>query len=118
MTVIFNEDNFINEIVNFYIINDISYYHPKSFLLRNENYSLFFDFFFTKMTKTHNCKLILKSYCTKEEIKDAKERYKNDYIELKLSLILYHKFINKLRQKQISLLYLKYGDNKIRNMLS
>jgi hypothetical protein len=77
MTVIFNEDNFINEIVNFYIINDISYYHPKSFLLRNENYSLFFDFFFTKMTKTHNCKLILKSYCTKDEIKDAKERYKD-----------------------------------------
>ena len=91
MTVIFNEDIFINEIVNFYI-NNISY---------NNNYSLFFDNYFVKMTKKYNCKLILKSYCTKEEIEDAKERYKKDYVELKLSLILYHKFINALTCKKI-----------------
>ena len=48
------------------------------------------------MTKKHNCKVLLKKYCTKEEIKDAKYRFKENYVELKLSLILYHKFINAL----------------------
>jgi hypothetical protein len=118
MTVNFEEDKFINEIVNFYIQNDISYHDKKSFLKLNENYSVYFDIYFIKMTKSHNCKLILESYCSKEEIEDAKERFKNDYVELKLSLILYHKFLNELRREQIYRLYLKYGHNKLRNMLS
>jgi hypothetical protein len=98
MIINFDEDKFIKEIVNFYINNDISYNH--------KNYSLFFDIFFTKMTKAHNCKLILENYCTKEEIEDAKERYKDDYVELKLSLILYNKFLNTLYKEKIYLLYL------------
>lgn len=98
MTVNFDEDSFINQIIQFYIENDITYY--------NKNYSIFFDIFFIKMTKTHDCKLILDNYCTKEEIEDAKERYKDHYVELKLSLILYNKFINALSRKKLYHLYL------------
>ena len=95
MTINFDENKFINNIVNFYLNNN--YYYDENIIINiNNNYSLIFDIFFIKMTKTNNCKVLLKQYCTKEEIKDAKYRFKKNYVELKLSLILYHKFINAL----------------------
>ena len=95
MTINFDENKFINNIVNFYLNNN--YYYDENIIINiNNNYSLIFDIFFIKMTKTNNCKVLLKQYCTKEEIKDAKYRFKENYVELKLSLILYHKFINAL----------------------
>ena len=48
----------------------------------------------------YDCKVLLDYYCTSEEIEDAKYRFKDNYIELKLSLILYHKFINALIDKK------------------
>ena len=95
MTINFDENKFINIIVNFYLNNN--YYYDENIVINiNNNYSLIFDIFFIKMTKKNNCKVLLKKYCTKEEIKDAKYRFKENYVELKLSLILYHKFINAL----------------------
>ena len=95
MTINFDETTFINNIVNYYLNNN--YYYDKNIIINiNNNYSLIFDIFFIKMTKTNNCKVLLKKYCTIEEIKDAKYRFKENYVELKLSLILYHKFINAL----------------------
>jgi hypothetical protein len=84
----FDENKFINNIVNYYIN------------CNNNNYSLIFDVFFIKMTKINDCNALLDYYCTKEEIEDAKYRFKDNYVELKLSLILYHKFINALIDKR------------------
>jgi hypothetical protein len=95
MTINFDENKFINNIVSFYLNNN--YYYDENIVINiNNNYSLIFDIFFIKMTKTNNCKVLLKQYCTKEEIKDAKYRFKENYVELKLSIILYQKFINAL----------------------
>jgi len=89
MKLIFDEDKFINKIVKFYLYNDIN------------NYSLVFDIFFIELIKTTDCKQLLEIYCTKEEIEDAKYRFKDNYVELKLSLVLYQKFINSLIDKKI-----------------
>lgn len=86
MKIFFDEYEFINNIINFYLNND--YYQ--------NDFSLVFDIFFIELIKTNHCKQLLEIYCTKEEIEDAKYRFKDNYIELKLSLILYQKFINAL----------------------
>ena len=91
----FDENKFINNIIDYYIKNEN----------KNENYSLIFDIFFVEMIKMYDCKVLLDYYCTSEEIEDAKYRFKDNYIELKLSLILYHKFINALIDNKILFLY-------------
>ena len=81
MTINFDENKFINNIVSFYLNNN--YYYDENIVINiNNNYSLIFDIFFIKMTKTNNCKVLLKQYCTKEEIKDAKYRFNMLNIQL------------------------------------
>jgi hypothetical protein len=89
----FDENKFINDIVSEYINNDITVF--------NENFSKTFDTHFDNMTKLYDCKTILNNYCNKNDIDDAKSRFKENYAEIKLCLILYNKFMSVLETKKL-----------------
>lgn len=89
----FDENKFIDDIVSEYINNDITFL--------TENFSKTFDTHFDNMTKTYDCKTILNNYCNKNDIDDAKFRFKENYAEIKLCLILYNKFMSVLENKRL-----------------
>lgn len=89
----FDENKFIDDIVSEYINNNITFL--------NENFSKTFDTHFDNMTKTYDCKTILNDYCNKNDIDDAKSRFKENYAEIKLCLILYNKFMSVLENKRL-----------------
>lgn len=79
----FNKNKFINDII-------IEYNNT------NVDYSIIFDNHFNNIMKTYDIKTILYNLCSIEEIEDAKYRYSNKYIELKLILVLYNELLNNL----------------------
>jgi hypothetical protein len=80
----FDETVFINEIIIDYINSD------------NNNYSIIYDKHYNNLIKKYNINDIFQLYINEIDLEDAKYRYGDNYIDIKLNLILYSKFINAL----------------------
>lgn len=78
----FNETIFIKEVIKDYIKSN------------NNDYSITYDNHYNNLIKTYDIKDIFQLYLGEIDLEDAKYRYGNNYIEIKLNLILYSKFIN------------------------
>jgi hypothetical protein len=90
--MLFNEKKFIKEVINDYLNSD------------NQDYSIIYDNHYNKLIKTYDIKDVFQLYITEIDIEDAKYRYGNDYIDIKLNLILYSKLINYISDKKIKFL--------------
>lgn len=84
---IFDESNFVTNILNEYYANNYT------------DYSIIYDKYFNIVVDTYDIEQLLKNYCTIEEIDDAKERYKSNYIEAKLNLVLFNIVLNAIGKK-------------------
>ena len=78
----FNETDFIKDIVKDYINNN------------DNDYSITYNNHFNNLIKNYNIIDIYKLYLNEIDIEDSKYRYGNNYMEIKINLILYSKFIN------------------------
>ena len=78
----FNETDFIKDIVKDYINNN------------DNDYSITYNNHFNRLLKNYNIIDIYKLYLNEIDIEDSKYRYGNNYMEIKINLILYSKFIN------------------------
>ncbi len=78
----FDETVFINEIIIDYINGD------------NHDYSIIYDNHYNNLIKKYDIKDIFQLYINEIDLEDAKYRYGDNYIDIKLNLILYSKFIN------------------------
>lgn len=85
---IFDETKFVNDILNEYYANNYT------------NYSNIYDKYFNIVIETYDIEQLLINYCTTDEIEDAKERYKSNYIEVKLNLILFNILLNAIVKKE------------------
>jgi hypothetical protein len=90
--MLFNEKKFIKEVINDYLNSD------------NQDYSIIYDNHYNKLIKTYDIKDIFQLYINEIDIEDAKYRYGNDYIDIKLNLILYSRLINYISDKKIKFL--------------
>jgi hypothetical protein len=86
--MLFNEKKFIKEVINDYLNSD------------NQDYSIIYDNHYNNLIKTYDIKDIFQLYINEIDIEDAKYRYGNDYIDIKLNLILYSKLINYISDKK------------------
>jgi hypothetical protein len=84
----FNEAIFIKEVIKDYIKSN------------NSDCSIIYDNHYNNLIKTYDIKDIFQLYLTEIDLEDAKYRYGNNYIEIKLNLILYSKVINYIIDKQ------------------
>jgi len=80
--MVFNETDFIKDIVKDYINNN------------DNDYSITYNNHFNRLLKNYNIIDIYKLYLNEIDIEDSKYRYGNNYMEIKINLILYSKFIN------------------------
>ena len=80
--MVFNETDFIKDIVRDYINNN------------DNDYSITYNNHFNNLLKNYNIIDIYKLYLNEIDIEDSKYRYGNNYMEIKINLILYSKFIN------------------------
>ena len=78
----FNETDFIKDIVRDYIKSN------------DNDYSITYNNHFNRLLKNYNIIDIYKLYLNEIDIEDSKYRYGNNYMEIKINLILYSKFIN------------------------
>lgn len=78
----FNETDFIKDIVRDYIKNN------------DNDYSITYNNHFNRLLQNYNIIDIYKLYLNEIDIEDSKYRYGNNYMEIKINLILYSKFIN------------------------
>jgi len=78
----FDETVFINQILIDYINSD------------NLDYSIIYDNHYNNLIKKYDIKDIFQLYINEIDLEDAKYRYGDNYIDIKLNLILYSKFIN------------------------
>jgi len=85
---IFNESKFVTDILTEYYANNYT------------NYSNIYDKYFNIVIETYDIEQLLINYCTTDEIEDAKERYKYNYIEAKLNLILFNIVLNAIVKKE------------------
>jgi hypothetical protein len=85
---IFNESKFVTDILTEYYANNYT------------NYSNIYDKYFNIVIETYDIEQLLINYCTTDEIEDAKERYKSNYIEAKLNLILFNIVLNAIVKKE------------------
>jgi hypothetical protein len=90
--MLFNEKKFIKEVINDYLNSD------------NQDYSIIYDNHYNNLIKTYDIKDIFQLYINEIDLEDAKYRYGNDYIDIKLNLILYSKLINYMFDKKIKFL--------------
>jgi hypothetical protein len=90
--MLFNEKKFIKEVINDYLNSD------------NQDYSIIYDNHYNNLIKTYDIKDIFQLYINEIDLEDAKYRYGNDYIDIKLNLILYSKLINYISDKKIKFL--------------
>jgi hypothetical protein len=90
--MLFNEKKFIKEVINDYLNSD------------NQDYSIIYDNHYNKLIKTYDIKDIFQLYINEIDIEDSKYRYGNDYIDIKLNLILYSRLINYISDKKIKFL--------------
>ena len=79
--MVFNETDFINDIVKDYINNN------------DNDYSITYNNHFNRLLNNYNIIDIYKLYLNEIDIEDSKYRYGNNYMEIKINLILYSKFI-------------------------
>ena len=78
----FNENLFIKEIL-------------KDCIKKNEiDYSKIYDNHYNNLVKTKNIEEIFNLYLDEIDLEDVKYRYGKNYMDIKLNLILYTKFIN------------------------
>ena len=85
--MVFNETDFIKDIVKDYINNN------------DNDYSITYNNHFNRLLKNYNIIDIYKLYLNEIDIEDSKYRYGNNYMEIKINLILYSKFINYMIDK-------------------
>ena len=78
----FNETNFIKDIVRDYIKSN------------DNDCSITYNNHFNNLITNYNIIDIYKLYLNEIDIEDSKYRYGNNYMEIKINLILYSKFIN------------------------
>lgn len=90
----FDETSFIKEVLNNYI-NYNNY---------NQDLSIIYDNHFNNIIKKYNITDIFNLYIKEIDIEDAKYRYGNNYINIKLNLILYSKIINYIYDKKINIM--------------
>lgn len=86
--MLFDETIFINEVIKDYIKssdNDCSYIYDKHY---------------NKLIRTYDIKDVFYLYINEIDLEDAKYRYGDNYIDIKLNLILYSKVINYIYEKQ------------------
>jgi len=83
----FNETVFIKEIIKDYINSD------------NHDYSIIYDNHYNNLIKTYDIKDIFQLYINEIDLEDAKYRYGDNYIDIKLNLILYSKLVNYIISK-------------------
>ncbi len=84
---IFEETKFVAAVLNEYYANNYT------------NYSIIYDKYFNIVIETYDNKELLERYCTNEEIEEAKECYKSNYIESKLNLVLFNIILNAIVKK-------------------
>jgi len=84
---IFEETKFVAAVLNEYYANNYT------------NYSIIYDKYFNIVLETYDNKELLERYCTNEEIEEAKECYKSNYIESKLNLVLFNIILNAIVKK-------------------
>jgi|688.fasta_scaffold2342818_2 hypothetical protein len=84
---IFEETKFVADVLNEYYANNYT------------NYSIIYDKYFNIVLETYDNKELLERYCTYEEIEEAKECYKSNYIESKLNLVLFNIILNAIVKK-------------------
>jgi uncharacterized membrane protein len=84
---IFEETKFVADVLNEYYANNYT------------NYSIIYDKYFNIVLETYDNKELLERYCTNEEIEEAKECYKSNYIESKLNLVLFNIILNAIVKK-------------------
>jgi hypothetical protein len=86
--MIFNEKQFIKDIL-------------KECINKNDNnYSKIYDNHYNNLVKTKNIEEIFNLYLDEIDLEDIKYRYGKNYMDIKLNLILYTKFINYIIEKQ------------------
>jgi hypothetical protein len=90
--MLFNEKKFIKEVINDYLNSD------------NQDYSIIYDNHYNNLIKTYDIKDIFQLYINEIDLEDSKYRYGNDYIDIKLNLILYSRLINYISDKKIKFL--------------
>jgi len=84
---VFEETKFVAAVLNEYYANNYT------------NYSIIYDKYFNIVIETYDNKELLERYCTNEEIEEAKECYKSNYIESKLNLVLFNIILNAIVKK-------------------
>jgi hypothetical protein len=86
--MLFNEKKFIKEIIKDYLNSD------------NQDYSIIYDNHYNNLIKKYDIKDVFELYINEIDLEDAKYRYGNNYIDIKLNLILYSKLINYMINKK------------------
>jgi hypothetical protein len=66
----------------------------------DNNYSKIYDNHYNNLVKTKNIEEIFNLYLDEIDLEDIKYRYGKNYMDIKLNLILYTKFINYIIEKQ------------------
>ncbi len=89
--MLFDENEFIKEVIKDYINNSNS---------SNNDCSYIYDNHYNKLIKTYDINDIFHLYINEIDLEDSKYRYGDNYIDIKLNLILYSKVINYIYDKK------------------
>lgn len=88
MLMLFNETIFIKEVIKDYIKSN------------NNDCSVIYDNHYNKLIKNYDIKDVFNLYINEIDLEDVKYRYGDNYIDIKLNLILYSKVINYIIDKK------------------
>ena len=86
--MLFNETIFIKEVIKDYIKSN------------NNDCSVIYDNHYNKLIKNYDIKDVFNLYINEIDLEDVKYRYGDNYIDIKLNLILYSKVINYIIDKK------------------